>query len=522
MSAQLKKGTDSFFSSEARKRVCPLLLCLASAVLLVLAFPKTDIWIFSWIGLIPFMYALEGKSPAAAFRTGYFCGILFFAGTLYWFIHMAASAGIPGFLSFLAVVFIVLYLAVYFGLFAFLCCYFSSKTTLEKLFLYPSLWVALEFIRDWLFTGFGWLCLGYSQYKILPLIQIADMTGVFGVSFLIVMVNYVLKEALSTRAVRRELAIVSIILLVVVGYGMMKLENQTPSQGTMTVAVIQPNVAQQIKWEPAVWPLTMQKLQEITATVVGNSEQSSKPDLVIWPETSFPGYIWESPELYEELKQFVAGLKTPLLFGAVMSVDKHYYNAAILLSADGKVVTEYDKLHLVPFGEFIPFRHVLTWLTDILSLEDFTAGKEYMLFPAPGGGQNHFSVLICFEDTIGRLVRKFVQHGANLLANITNDAWFADSKEPFMHLQASVFRAVENRRSLVRAANTGVSCVIDKTGRIYNYLQKDGKKTFVTTFAVEKISFENEQTWYTKLGDIFTYLCFGCILWTIVISKRTS
>src|SRR3989338_7746675 len=137
-------------------------LCLISAILLALAFPKTDFWILCWIGLIPLMFALEGKTPAAAFRTGYLCGVLFFGATLYWFINMAESAGIPGFLAFLAVISVVLYLSIYFGLFGLLFALFRSKSITEKMFLYPSLWVALEFVRDRLFTGFGWLSLGYS------------------------------------------------------------------------------------------------------------------------------------------------------------------------------------------------------------------------------------------------------------------------------------------------------------------------------------------------------------------------
>ena len=288
----------------------------------------------------------------------------------------------------------------------------------------------------------------------------------------------------------------------------------------MTIAVIQPNVPQQIKWEPSVWPMTMKKLQTLTASV---SAANPNLDLIIWPETSFPGYMWESPELYEELKQFVAGLKIPLLFGAVKKDGERYYNAAILFSADGQVAQEYYKVHLVPFGEFIPFRSLLPWLTDALGTADFTSGNEYSLFPSPVSGQKgYFSVLICFEDTISRLARRFVRKGANLLINITNDAWFADSKEPFMHLQSAVFRAVETRRGLVRAANTGVSGFIDQFGRVTTYLQDErGKKTFVTAFSVDKIAYSKEKTFYTKFGDVFTYICFGCILWGIVVRKKT-
>ncbi len=172
---------------------------------------------------------------------------------------------------------------------------------------------------------------------------------------------------------------------------------------------------------------------------------------------------------------------------------------------------QHNKLHLVPFGEYIPFRNVFPLLSEVIPIADFTTGKELTVFPG------NFSVLICFEDTVARVARRLVNGGAQLLVNMTNDAWFLDSQAPVMHLQSAVFRTVENRRSLIRAANTGVSCFIDKFGRISRFVKDPrGNITNIAGYAVEDIVLSTDKTFYTKFGDIFTIICFGCILWGII------
>ena len=288
----------------------------------------------------------------------------------------------------------------------------------------------------------------------------------------------------------------------------------------MKIAVVQANIPQSLKWMPAEWQDIMNKYLALTREAV-----LEKPDLIIWPETSFPGFLWESPEMFAELKNFVKGIKIPLLFGAVDRQNENYYNAAILFSREGEEIKRYNKIHLVPFGEYIPLRRNFPILADIVPIGDFTAGDEWTFFPVTAGDrgqpQNHFfSVLICFEDTFAYLARQFSQKGTNLLVNITNDAWFLDTSEPFMHLQSSVFRAIENRRSVVRAANTGVSCFIDQKGRIVHPVQNDRhKRTYVAGFSLGTVELNSQRTFYTKFGDIFTYLCFGCILWGTMMGK---
>jgi apolipoprotein N-acyltransferase len=292
------------------------------------------------------------------------------------------------------------------------------------------------------------------------------------------------------------------------------------------VAVVQANIPQELKWERSSWPSIMEKYLALTKEVV-----LEKPELIIWPETAFPGFLWEDPVLFEELKQFVAHHGIPLLLGVVTQEEESYYNSALLISERGEVIQQYNKLHLVPFGEYIPWRQFFPFLSQIVPIADFSSGREYTLFPIPKknnqardkepGEKKFFSVVICFEDTVARLVRGFARQGSSLLVNITNDAWFQDTKAPFMHLAASLLRSIEMRKSLIRAANTGVSCFIDPHGRILKCVHNEhNKKTYVAGYAIQEVPLNLEKTFYTKFGDIFTYLCFGCILGGIILEKQ--
>jgi len=509
-----------------RLRTKDPVLCILSAGLLILAFPKTDWWICAWGGLVPLMFVLDGKRPLEAFRSAYLCGLVFFTGTLFWFFHLTKWFST---IAALGVTLLFLYLALYFGIFGLSYSLFSRRKPLFKLFLLPSIWVVLEFIRAHLFTGFDWASLGQSQYKNLPVIQIADVTGMFGVSFLVVMVNALLKEFITAAFIRKTpeaqktlaalMWTTAVIVTVVLGYGVRRLSDH-PAAARFPVAVIQANIPQEMKWHKPDWPVMVEEH-------IALSEQAAQhsPKLIIWPETSYPGHLWDERELFIQLEELVRKINIPLLFGSVVKEGDDYYNTAIMLSRKGDIVEIYRKIHLVPFGEFLPLRSLLPFLSDLVGIGDFTAGNKKTVFPFPAEknrDQNSglFSVLICFEDTVARLSRRFVREGAQLLVNITNDAWFGNTKAPFMHLQSSVFRAVENRRGLVRAANTGVSCFIDRKGRISNYVESGIgskiKRAYIGGYAVGQVDFSGKETFYTKFGDVFTILCFGCILMGII------
>ncbi len=507
------------------------LLCLASAALLILAFPRTDLSVLAWAGLVPLMFALDGKKPWAAFRCAYLCGFLFFAGTLYWFFNITRWFSA---IAALGIVLLFLYLALYFGAFALFYSLFSRRKPLARLFLLPSAWVVLEFIRATLFTGFDWASLGHSQYKNLTFIQIADLTGVFGVSFLVVMINVLLKEFVSayfvcrTREVREALLAsvlaAAVAVTAVFAYGtahLLSIPDSDEVRPRLTVAVVQPNILQEMKWQESAKALIVEKH-------IALSRQAAEhdPDLIIWPETSYPDYLWEEHRLFMQVLALVRQIKIPVLLGSVIKEEGNYYNAAVLLSKDAQIVDIYRKGHLVPFGEFIPLRRFIPFLSEVLDIGDFTRGKERTVFPFSAGGKKggSFSVLVCFEDTVARVARGFVRGGAQLLVNITNDAWFGNTKAPFMHLQSAVFRTVENRRGLVRAANAGVSCFIDQWGEIIHCVegQSEGRreKTYISGYAMAEMAFSAKETFYTKFGDVFAIFCFGCILVGIVRKKE--
>ncbi len=494
-------------------------LCLLSSGLLIMAFPRAGLWPLAWVGLVPLFLLLDHCRPGRAFLWSYLAGILFFGGTLYWFIHVT----VPGCLL------LICYLALYYGFFGLGYVLFSRHGEMFKLFLYPSLWVVLEFARAHLLTGFGWAALAHSQAANLPLIQIADLTGAYGVSFLCVMVNYAVKLsydyhfrhkiALKGKVVP-SLALTGFFVVLTIGYGIFRLFAPASPFARAPVAVVQGNIPQEEKWLPGKWPGIMRRYLRLTTEAMAR-----EPELIIWPETSFPGYIWDEPRRFEELKAFVDEQDVPLLLGTVILSGEQYFNSALLISRDGRIARRYDKLHLVPFGEYIPLRGVFPFLEDLIGIGDFTPGREWTLFPVFMDGpqdrqtQARFSVLICFEDTVAELSRAFVLRGAHCLVNITNDAWFQDTIAPFLHMQASLFRAVENRRELIRVANTGVTCFIGATGRVRAAVQGGGKRTYVEGVLQKDAGLFDRLSFYTKFGDVFTYLCFGCILGGIIIRK---
>lgn len=500
------------------------LLCILSAILLALSFPNVNCWLLAWFAFVPLFLVIQNKSKVKAFLLSYLTGIIFWLGTIYWLIHVTLAG----------LIVLVLYLALYFGLFGLIISAVSAQLSAVSLLFIPSSWVLLEYIRSHLFTGFPWALLGYSQYLNLPAIQFADITGVWGVSFLVMMINVVIylvtsrkPEAASQKLSILRQSVSSIILLIcVLGYGYYKLHLRpaTYDLRRIRICVIQGNIPQELKWDPEAKDYILEKYSNITRNV-----NKDKLDLIIWPEAALPVVLEEEPIFIEQVKKLAKEIKISILLGAVTfqdnlypvpaSVDEIYYNSALLISSEGEILTKYHKLHLVPFGEYIPFRKTLRFLETIVPIGDFTAGKEYTVFQVQASKK--FSVLICFEDLFPGLSRGFIKKGADFLVNITNDAWFKKNSSPYQHLQASVFRAVENRVSLVRAANTGVSGFIAPTGEILSLVQdRIGRNIFVDGYVTEDINIpKKEISFYTKYGDIFMIICLLFVLLGITARK---
>jgi len=500
----------------------PLALSIVSAVLLILSFPNFDFSFLAWIALAPLFFAIRNKKPSQAFLFGYLTGFIFYLGSLYWLIHVT----LPG------LILLCLYLALYFGIFTLLSNYTLSANR-YPLITVPALWVVLEYLRTNFATGFGWPLLGYCQYRNLAVIQIADITGPYGVSFLIVMINIVVY----TLAVRRKLYAIRyplyaiLIVLTVLAYGYSKLGRE-PGGTEVKISVIQGNIPQDEKWDEIYEGYIFDKYGVLTREAVKEG-----PDLIIWPETAFPSYFNSENEFTPKMKALAREIRTPILFGAPLIEtglhtfrESRVYNSALLLDGNGEVAQRHDKVHLVPFGEYVPFEKGLGFVERFAkySIAGFTPGREYTVFSIPEGSRGEgpapatCSALICFEDIFPRLARRYVQGGASLLVNMTNDAWFYESAAPYQHAQASVFRAVENRVNMIRAANTGLSCFIDTKGRIVSRVRdRSGKDIFVDGYDTEVLKIEKERTFYTKYGDIFAYLCILLSIISLITAKCT-
>jgi len=512
-------------------------LVLISAILLILSFlPVAHLEFLAWFAFLPLFFALKNKKPFYGFLLSNLCGIFTFSGVIYWLINV----------TFVGLIFLVLYLALYFGIFGLIITRYSILDTRYSIFVIPSIWVALEYIRSQLFTGFGWALLGYSQYLNLPIIQIVNITGIWGVSFLVMMINVLIYSVIGYRLSvigKKKIILTSILgiscILVTLIYGHYKLHRapSTEHRTPIKISVVQPNIPQSIKWQEYakqdIWEQYLSLTQEAL---------EDNPDLIIWPESALPGVLKKDPYIERDLKAFVSNIQIPLLVGVVNSEKDNYYNSAILISKKGEFIQRYDKLHLVPFGEYIPLKRIFGFLETIVPIGDFIPGKEYTIFDLGDSsirlpvslsarqtvrpidqqtGRLKFSVLICFEDIFPRISRQFVKKGADFLINITNDAWFGNTSSPYQHLSASVFRAIENSVYLIRAANTGISGFITPTGRVYPLIDNDsGRQTFISGYKAREVYISHKQnTFYTQWGDWFVLVCGLIVIFGIVKVK---
>ena len=510
------------------KLIRTFLLCLFSAFLLVLSFPRPEVGSFAWFAFIPFFAAIGKLDRKSAFLFSYLTGVIFFLGTLYW----VGYVSVPG------LIVLVLYLGIYFGIFGLLVNRLGYS--FWAFLLVPCFWVSLEYLRSRLFSGFGWPILGYSQYLNLSLIQIAKFSGAYGVSFLIMMVNVVIFQTAGvitialtkgilhlgkqTRKLLINLSIVLLVLILVFAYGRGQL-SQRPV-GKVKVALVQGNVSQQEKWDPALKYLILEKYQALTRLV-----SLQRPDIIIWPETAVPGYLVNENEVLDRVVNLAREVNTPLLIGSpFLNKSKEAYNSAFLVSGKGKVLARYDKIHLVPFGEYIPLNRIFSFVAKIdkrIGGGQFNRGSEYTIFKIPtSSGQASevgFGVLVWFEDIFPGLVRVFVIRGADFMVNIKNDAWFGTSGAAYQHTQALVLRAVENGIGIARCANTGISCIIEPSGRVTRRVSDNqGNLIFITGYLTGDVTLLRNLTFYTRFGDLFVYLCILISIGWVILDKRGS
>jgi len=506
-------------------RVTPVLAALLSSLFLILSFPPYNLGWLGWIALVPLFLALAGKKAAHSFFLALLSGSLFFFMAFNWVFE------VPRY-TVLHHVLLNLYLGIYFGFFGVLFNFLGKRAGIAvALLASPFLWVLMEYLRSNMgFMAIPYAWLGYSQYLHQVFIQIASLAGGYGVSFLLVMVNAAIAAIISTLGSRSNAArryplqrpsvpglycLVSAAIALIAGtvyYGTKTLSE--PIKGnSLRVSVIQGNIEQEKKWDQQHAPFIMQTYENLTRVAL-----TDQPDLIVWPEAALPTSLTANLRLFNQIKTLAADSGKYLLLGTTThqkfdkdeKVNFEYKNSAVLVDPDyHRKNQQYDKVRLLPFGEYLPYRNIIPWswihVPKIAS--NTKPGRKLTIFKL---SDYRFGSPICWENIFPDLPRKFVKNGAQFLINITNEAWFGRSVGPQHYLISSVFRAVENRVFVIRCANTGISCFIDPCGRVLGRVTDDkDRDIFVRGSLTKPIIPLDSLTMYTKHGDWLVWFCAG-------------
>lgn len=490
---------------------------LLSGVLLALSFPRLDVAPLAWFGLVPLLLVSQRRP----FASGFAAGIGFFGLVLYWLnIVMVNYGHLHPVLSVVAYLILIAYLASFFGVAIWAGHRLKERLGLCLSLTLPAVWVALEFLRSFFLTGFPWAMLGYSQQSLLSLIQSADLLGPYGLSYLLVLSNVCLALLVSWIVLRKTTPfprLVLIMTLLLAGgnfvYGQFRLQQQPDHrEASLQTVLTQGDIDQSLKWDPAYQWGTIDIYKRLSL-----QQQDQPAQLIIWPESAVPFFFQEPGVLSDQVRQVATRRGAWLLFGSPAFEDinrrRRYLNSAFLLSPSGEDLGRSDKVHLVPFGEYVPLKSVFPFIDKlVVGIGDFSPGT---ISPLPMNGHK-IGVLVCFEGIFPELAREYVRRGSDLLVNITNDAWFGKSSAPYQHLAMVRFRAVENRIWLARAANTGISALIAPSGRITT---RSG--LFERVALSGTVGLGAQPTLYNRFGDIFPTLC-GVIslVWLFLAWRR--
>lgn len=548
-------------------RLWPWLAAVSTGFIYAACFPPFDQGWLCWIALTPLLAAIWFSDPTLKRRwlhdlaLGYVAGLTFFWTVFFWL----RTVTTPG------LILVGAYMAIYFALWSWICGllrpslrppkpasrwsrrtsgratvilspsqaaslesdtpsdpllsrspWLHSTNNLRLAFLLAVVWVAQEWLRSVVFSGWGWNTLGTALHSYLAIIQIAELTGVAGLSFLVAFTNvillatvrrFILEAQVRPMRPHYDLTLTMAGIVGVLGFGIHALQLHRPSN-TLRVTLVQPNIPREQKFNLEFAQSTFDQFTRLSARGL---DSNSRADLIVWPESSMPGPVLQDELSHQFVIDFSTSAKTDLLLGTLDFDETGDYNAAMLISEGGQRIQVYRKVHLVPFGEYIPGRHTIPLLARVVGNQvpsDFSFGKEHTVFSLTNN-KARVAPLICFEDTIGDLTRQFVLAGANLLANVTNDGWFLRSAGSRQHLANAVFRCVETRLPMVRAANTGITCIISEFGLI-------SSNRILAPFAENvllgdvRVPIEYEPTFYVRHGDLFAHACVACALLLLI------
>ncbi len=469
-----------------------------------------------------------------AFALGVVCGSVYFAGTLYWITEvMVMYGGLQTWVAVLVNAALIAYLALFPAVFALIVRRLLVSHGRTSLLASPVVWVTTELGRTYLFTGFPWVLLGYSQTPVLPIAQVSSVFGVYGVSALVASVSAALAFAVTdqgaaesvvsgvsrSRRAWTPLIATFVVIVAIAIWGSVRVGRAelTRTGEAMRVGLIQGNIDQPDKWEAARAATIFRDYLSMTRQAIG-----AGAELIIWPESSLPYRFEDDPTVAERVRTLARQARVPILFGSDQvewrtqnnqRVPIRYFNSAFLVSPDGSTGGVYRKMHLVPFGEYVPLKRIFFFAAPLVeAVSDFSAGDDAVLLPVNG---HAISTAICYEIVYPGLVRRFVQGGSELLTTITNDAWFGRTSAPYQHFEQASMRAIEEGRYLVRAANTGISGIVDPYGRV---LAVTG--IFQPAVTVGDIRFLRTLTVYARIGDVFAYASAVLTLLLLVMPRR--
>jgi apolipoprotein N-acyltransferase len=478
--------------------------CLASfaAALMACSLPGPDVGWLAWIALVPLMVACAGLTPSHAAALGFLTGMVANAGTYYWLFEVK---GFEPFHFLILSSFFALYPAAWAGGITYL-----HHIRCPLIFTAPALWVLLDYLRAHAgFMAFPWGTLAHTQRQNLSIIQIATITGEYGVTFLVVLGNTALAGIILHAAWRQAVAVILLIALAHLGGALTFILE--PGGPTVRLAAVQPSIRIGERHTEAGRAAALNRLVTLTEAAA-----ASKPTLIVWPETAVVGNLRSNPFLAMELTAFASEIRAPILFGvgevdkfAAANMERRGYNAAYLVTEQG-LSPPYIKRVLLPFGEYVPLENIVGWPAWLApSMYRRVPGNEAAVYRVSDGMA--FSPLICWENLFADLARDSVRRGARLLAMLSNDAWFGSTAEPRQHNVPSVLRAVENRVPVVVASNGGPSEIIDAYGRVV--AQAPG--LFEEDVVIGEVALGAGGTLYTRIGDVFTFIIMGAFAFAI-------
>jgi apolipoprotein N-acyltransferase len=462
---------------------------------------------------------LPGLPTLRAFTLGFVAGLVCFVGTVYWTSTVLSEFGqVPAPMAIAGMLLLAAYMALYPAIAMAVTSRIVARAGALGLFVLPAAWTGTEYLRGVLFGGFPWVPLGNSQVTVIPVAQLASLLGVYGITLLVALVNAAIACALLTAGRQRIVAVATAIVAVagVGAWGTWRVaDGSLTRQGTpLRVGLIQGNIAQEDKWNP-------REARRIFTTYLAMTRHAvrSGAEFVLWPESSTPFTFDSDPEGQRQLRELAREVRVPILFGSdqtVIGPPRKHYNAAFLLDPDGATTAVYRKMHLVPFGEYVPLADWLSFFPPLVQtlagFEPFSPGESVVMLPVGG---RPASTAICYEVIFPGLMRDAVLQGSELLTTITNDGWYGRSSAPFQHWDMAAMRAIEQGRYLARAANTGISGVVDPYGQVVRK-----SRIFEQVDLIAEVRLLQHRTFYSRIGDVVAYASLAMMLLALAATRR--